>query len=394
MATGRIADTELPPLDQLFGQDLDFEVRVGATPVLSSTRTPRFALVFHDPALLARLRVAPDLFRLADAFVAGEVDIEGDLLAAMSVVDRIAGHEQLVELPATEHTQAEDARAVRYHYDVGNELYELFLDPRMIYSCAYFDRSDATLRAAQEKKLDIICRKLALQPGELLLDVGCGWGGLVGWAAQHHGVLAHGITLSVPQARYAAASTRAAGLARQVDIRVCDYRALPADARYDKIVSVGMAEHVGPAGLPDYFAILYARLAEDGLLLHHAITDPDPSSYSGATRWFRTRIFPSSELDTISHTLTAAEAAGFRVLHCASWSPHYSATLRRWLQNLRANEARAIELAGRATYRAYLLYFAGCAAAFDAGRVAVHQTLLAKKGRAAPSLPVGAELGF
>ena len=200
--------------------------------------------------------------------------------------------------------------------------------------------------------------------------------------------------MSAPQARLAQASTRAAGLAGKIGIRVRDYRELAGDPRYDKIVSIGMAEHVGPGGLPEYFAILHDRLADDGLFLHHAITDADPSSYSGASRWFRTRIFPNSELDTIGHTLMAAEAAGFRVLHCACWSAHYGETLRRWLQNLRAHAPSAIELAGRATYRAYLLYFAGCAAAFDAGRVSVHQTLLAKRGRAAPPLPARAELGF
>jgi len=296
------------------------------------------------------------------------------------------------------HTQRRDAASVRYHYDVGNEFFELFLDERMVYSCAYFPVGTEDLNAAQEAKLEHICRKLDLRPGERLLDIGCGWGGLVRYAVERYGVEAVGITLSEAQAHLARERISAAGLAGRCRIEVCDYRELPPRPAFHKIASVGMVEHVGRARLSAYFRSADRLLEPGGLFLNHGIVSLEPTGSpihrlaSRAVRRWRWNsfieryVFPDGELVTPTEVIGPAEAAGFELRDVESLREHYVKTLRHWVRRLEANEARAVALVGRPTYRIWRLYMAASAHGFATGRIGVIQTLLGKP-RADGSLP-------
>jgi cyclopropane-fatty-acyl-phospholipid synthase len=289
-----------------------------------------------------------------------------------------------------------DAAAVRFHYDVGNNFYKLWLDRRMVYSCAYFQSPDDSLDVAQEAKLDLICRKLRLKPGERLLDIGCGWGGLIMYAAERYGVDATGITLSENQATFARERIEDAGLADRCRVATRDYRALTESDGYDKIASVGMVEHVGLSHLPVYFASAFRALKAGGLFLNHGIVstrEARPKSIKEkifaklwkADSFIDTYVFPDGKLTGAADVIAAAEASGFEVRDVESLREHYAMTLRHWVRSLDEKSRDAIALVGNHTYRVWRLYMSGSANAFATAGINVIQTLLAKPDAAGRS---------
>jgi cyclopropane-fatty-acyl-phospholipid synthase len=279
----------------------------------------------------------------------------------------------------------DDSAYIRFHYDVGNDFYALFLDPEMQYSCAYFRDWQNSLEAAQHDKLDMICRKLRLQPGERFLDVGSGWAGLLCHAARNYRVTAHGVTLSEEQFAFTQAKVRALGLEGQVTVELKSYEAL--DGEFDEIASIGMYEHVGIANYPAYFGKLNRLLRDRGMLLNHGITRRAKASRRGFGRIGPERrlilkyVFPGSELDHIGHSLESMEAAGFEIHDVEGWREHYARTCRLWHQRLVANEAKAVDLVGREKYRIWIAYLAGVSFAFADGSLRIYQTVATKHGR-------------
>lgn len=358
---------------------------------------PAFTLIFRDADTFGELFRSQDSYKFAVAYVEDRFEIEGDFFAALRLKNALKFHEPrfLAKLKvglklglAWRHTRDMDRKNVQAHYDVSNEFYKLFLDTRvMAYSCAYFRTPADSLEDAEEAKVDLICRKLRLQTGEALLDIGCGWGGLLMHAATHYGVKGHGVTLSQNQLDLATARVREAGLADKVTIELRDYRDL-ADASFDKIASVGMYEHVGIKHYPEYFGAAHRLLKPGGLFLNHGITVRKDRGYSGDAKFLATYIFPNCELDDISHSLTVMEDMGFEVLNVESLRPHYALTLHEWWKRLTANEAHARELAPPHVVRAWKLYLAGCALAFEDGRASIHQALLSKSGEAPAKVPL------
>jgi len=278
------------------------------------------------------------------------------------------------------HSKAENREAIGFHYDVSNDFYRLWLDERMVYSCAYFERAGMTLEAAQDAKLEHICRKLQLAPGERMLDVGCGWGALVMHAARHHGVSAHGITLSERQLQEARARIDAAGLSDRVTVELRDYRDLPGEAGYDKVSSIGMFEHVGLKNLPVYFDTLRRQLRPGGLLLNHGITHyTEGWDKTLSTEFINRYVFPDGQLDTVGNIQRHMERAAFEILDVEAWRPHYALTLRHWVARLEARHAQALAHVSESTYRVWRLYMAACALEFESGDIGVYQLLATRR---------------
>jgi cyclopropane-fatty-acyl-phospholipid synthase len=275
-----------------------------------------------------------------------------------------------------------DATAIAHHYDVSNEFYELFLDPLMVYTCAYYRDPDGKLDQAQRDKLDHVCRKLELAPGETLLDIGCGWGSLAIWAAQHYGVHAHGVTLSQAQADYAAARIEREGLQERCQVEHLDYRDLPAGRRYDKIAAVGVIEHVGIANYPAFFGGVRARLNDGGLYLNHGIVHEFHWKPTSQTEFLYRHVFPNGDLAGFSETVTEMERAGLEIVDVEGLRLHYARTCRHWVERLRERAAEARALVGERTYRTWLLYLTCSAVAFEAGSIGLYQVLMRKHGDA------------
>ncbi|MGB3828754.1 MAG: cyclopropane-fatty-acyl-phospholipid synthase family protein [Ornithinimicrobium sp.] len=367
---------------------------------------------------------SPNELGFARAFIAGDIELEGDIVAAIGSLDMLGAAEggpsvqvdtatkaaigravlRLGALgppprpPAEEtrisrwgrHTPGHDARAISHHYDVGNDFYALVLGASMVYSCAYFEQppsSTYTLQDAQRAKLDLVARKLSLTPGHRVLDVGCGWGSFVIHAAREYGVHAVGITLSAEQAAYARERLRAEGLQDQVQIRVQDYREV-SDGPYDAIASIGMAEHVGMARLPQYATHLHTLLAPGGRLLNHAIArrPGPPNDPKDERRSFLYRyVFPDGELTPLATMVDALESADFEVRDVESLREHYALTLRAWVANLERDWDRAVGLAGGGRTRVWWLYMAGAALQFQFNQIGVNQVLAVKPGPAGVS---------
>ncbi|HET9636401.1 MAG TPA: cyclopropane-fatty-acyl-phospholipid synthase family protein [Gemmatimonadaceae bacterium] len=424
-AIGRCRDV----LEGLFGppRERPFDVRFwdGATDH-GMDPNPRFTLVLNRPAALRRMLLPPSEVSLVESYISGDIDIDGSMEAGAALLPLIRGRlhsagaiahlaSLVLKLPGKadddladarfpeharklgpRHTPVRDAAAVRFHYDVGNDFYKLWLDKRMVYSCAYFRSADDTLDTAQEAKLDLICRKLRLQAGERFLDIGCGWGGLIMHAAEHYGVDATGITLSENQAQLARERIKKAGLSDRCRVDIRDYRTLSADDGYDKIASVGMIEHVGLSHLPVYFESAYRALKAGGLFLNHGIVSLEAARPKtiGGKMWdlvwktgvfIDTYVFPDGRLTAAADVISAAELSGFEVRDVESLREHYAMTLRRWVRSLEEKSDEAKALVGDHTYRVWRLYMAASARAFTTAAINIIQTLLAKPDAAGKS---------
>ena len=370
-------------------------------------------LLVRDSRALAFLATAPNQLGLGRAWVAGDLDVDGDLERALRAGDRFrdlrlglgdklasalaaarAGALRLhrpappvseAQLGGHLHSLRRDRDAIRHHYDVSNDFYRLVLGPSMVYSCAYFASPDDSLEEAQERKLEVICRKLRLAAGERLLDVGCGWGSLIIHAATHHGVRAVGITLSEPQAKLARRRIREAGVEHRCEVRVQDYREVD-DGPYDKIASVGMYEHVGVARLDEYMRRLCGLVRPGGLILNHGIVRLAPAVRRKDSFIWR-YVFPDGELHPLSRVVESMERAGLELRDAESLREHYALTLRRWVANLAAHRDAAVAEAGAERERIWRLYMTGSALAFERGDISVQQLLAAAPG-ASPGLPL------
>ncbi|MEU2286029.1 class I SAM-dependent methyltransferase [Streptomyces sp. NPDC013178] len=398
-------------VEQLLG--VPFPVRIRAWDGSQAGPPDAPTLVVRNRRALRRLLFKPGELGLARAWVAGDLEIEGDLYTALDLVSgliwergedartltealrdpqfraaargllRLAGPPLPPSPPREEvrrtthlHSRRTDRRAISHHYDVGNDFYELVLGPSMVYSCAYWESPDGTLEDAQRDKLELVCRKLALTPGRRLLDVGCGWGSMAIHAAREHGVSVVGITLSQEQAAYARKRVADAGLTDKVEIRVQDYRDVT-DGPYDAISSIGMAEHVGAARYLEYANALYGLLKPGGRLLNHQIArrpQRDETDYR-VDEFIDAYVFPDGELAPVGSTVTQLERAGFEVRDVESIREHYALTLRRWVARLEADWARAVQLTSPGRARVWRLYMAASALAFEGNRIGVNQVL-------------------
>ncbi|WP_370419595.1 class I SAM-dependent methyltransferase [Streptomyces sp. QH1-20] len=406
--------------EQVLGAPLPVRLRAWDRSESGPPGTP--VLVIRRRRALRRLLWKPGELGLARAWVAGDLDIEGDLYEALDLLSgslwergedaatrtsglaallsalrdrgtRAAGIELIKiagpwlppspppeEAPRPRggplHTLRRDKAAISHHYDVGNTFYERVLGPSMVYSCAYWESSDSTLEEAQHAKLDLVCRKLALEPGQRLLDVGCGWGSMVLHAAREYGVSAVGITLSEEQAAYARKRVAEAGLADRVEIRVQDYRET-FDGPFDAISSIGMAEHVGSARYAEYAAELYGLLKPGGRLLNHQIARRplrDEGAYE-VDEFIDRYVFPDGELAPVGRTVGQLERAGFEVRDVEALREHYALTLRRWVANLEAHWDEAVRLSSPGRARVWRLYMAASALSFERNRIGVNQVL-------------------
>lgn len=376
-----------------------------------------FTLSIRSPWVIRQMVLHQDPIRLAEAYFNGEVEVVGDFNMAMG----LRYYLENLKLPIQEklllalHALAlkntemrlersqnktitkklnnkscqNSVETIAFHYDVSNEFYKTWLDERMVYSCAYFETPEQNLETAQCNKLDYICRKLRLQAGESLLDIGCGWGALVNWAAKHYGVRTHGITLSRNQFEYASEQVKRQGLQAQVTIEMRNYRDLPKIATYDKVSSIGMFEHVGLKNLPAYFEIVHQVLKPGGLFLNHGITSERPGwSRDVATKFINRHVFPDGELDTVSNIQQRMEAASFEIFDVEGLRPHYALTLRHWLNRLDAQSDEVVRLVGERTYRIWRLYMTGSALQFEQGATGIYQILAERKHDGLPNLPL------
>uniref|UniRef100_A0AAU2V8G4 Cyclopropane-fatty-acyl-phospholipid synthase family protein n=1 Tax=Streptomyces sp. NBC_00003 TaxID=2903608 RepID=A0AAU2V8G4_9ACTN len=410
--------------EELLGEALPVRIRAWDGSEAGPPGAP--VLVVRHRRALRRLLWKPGELGLARAWVAGEIDVEGDLYAALDLLAGLiwerggepkdtvhpvrdprlrAAAKALVKLggalpppapPAEEmrrrtgrlHTKRRDKEAISHHYDVGNDFYELVLGPSMVYSCAYWESPEATLEDAQRDKLDLICRKLALKEGDRLLDVGCGWGSMAIHAAREYGARVVGITLSREQAAFARKRIAEEGLTDRIEIRVQDYRDVK-DGPFDAISSIGMAEHVGTVRYAEYADILFALLKDGGRLLNHQIArrpERDESAYQ-VDEFIDKYVFPDGELAPVGRTLAALEEAGFEARDVEPIREHYALTLRHWVANLESDWARAVRYTSPGRARIWRLYMAASALSFERNRIGVNQILAVKT-------PVGGASGM
>ena len=349
------------------------------------SEAPRVTLRIKDARAAAAL-ARPTLLSLAEAYIEGEADLEGDVREAIRSAEALTRSRdaRLFHKPGptnARHSRRVDRDAIRHHYDVSNEFYALWLDPRMVYSCAYFRTEDTPLDAAQVAKLDHICTKLRLAPGERFLDIGCGWGALVMHAAKEYGVDATGITLSENQFRLATERIRAAGLQDRCRVLLQDYRDHPGEEFYDKVASVGMFEHVGLKNLPTYFGAVRRLLQERGLFLNHGITSSDTHNRAvgmGGGEFIDRYVFPQGELPHLHRVVHDMSAQDFEVHDVECLRPHYAKTLEHWSAAFERRLAEAVAASSERTARIWRLYLAGCAHAFEQRWVSIYQVLASK----------------
>lgn len=376
----------------------------------SSEDDPAFTLCLHSQEAWKTLSTSPDDLALGTCYIEGNIDVEGDLYMALRSLPQM--EEALRDsLPAAllsvrehsllladqlnrllhmgrQHSHLRDAASISHHYDKPPEFYEVFLGPSMVYSCAYFRSHLNSLETAQFDKMDMICRKLNLQPQERFLDIGCGWGSLVLHAREHYGALSHGVSLSQEQVRYAANRIEQRGQSAGCEIRWSDFRDLDeVHMPFHKLASVGMCEHVGHQRIDAYFREAYKLLLPGGLFLNHGITRRAGQRNRGLS-FIDRYVFPDGELLTLTEMIRAAEDAGFEVRDVEDLREHYEETLHRWVAALTENEDGIVALTDRQTFRIWKLYMTGSAEAFRRGDIALHQLLLSRnnKGRSCASL--------
>jgi len=405
-----------PIIESMLGTDLPVAVRAYDGSSVGPPDPPATIYV-RSPDALRRIITAPGELGFARAYVAGDIDLEGDIFAGLALRDRLPdvklhapqliamvrelGWQNLRPLPAPaeearlhgrRHSVARDRAAVSHHYDVSNDFYRLFLGPSLTYSCAVFSSDSTSLEDAQASKYELVSRKLDLRPDMRLLDVGCGWAGMVMHAAQHHGVNAVGVTVSSRQVELGSKRVAEAGLADRVQIRNQDYR-LVDDGPYDAISSIGMFEHVGEARLSEYFGRLYDLLPPGGRLLNHGISRPPAADGKASPKFSRGSfidryVFPDGELHEVGRVVSIVQQAGFEVRHVESLREHYAKTLRHWVANLEAHWEEAVELVGEARARIWRLYMAASAVNFEANRTQIHQVLADKPDRGRSGMPL------
>jgi cyclopropane-fatty-acyl-phospholipid synthase len=364
-------------------------------------------ITVRSPVAVAYLAQAPGALGLARAYVAGHLDLEGDMYEALSrmttaqstslgaaeklrLLQALGGPKLLLNrmppppqevrvnrrwLVGRRHSKGRDANAISHHYDVSNRFYEWVLGPTMAYTCACYPHEDATLEEAQANKFDLVARKLGLRDGMRLLDVGCGWGGMVLHAAREYGVKALGVTLSAQQAAWAQAAIEREGLSRLAEVRHLDYRDVP-ETGFDAVSSIGLTEHVGKQNLPEYFAFLLGRLKVGGRLLNHCITRPDniqPATRKGG--FINRYVFPDGELEGPGYLISLMHDTGFEVRHEENLREHYAKTLAAWCANLDAHWDEAVAEVGQGTARVWRMYMAGSRLGFDRNHIELHQVL-------------------
>jgi cyclopropane-fatty-acyl-phospholipid synthase len=418
-------------IESLLGADLPVALRAYDGTVLGPTDAAA-TVVINSPRALARIVQSPGELGIGRAYVTGEIDVEGDIFAALAIRDNLPnihmGPRQIVEasrvlglqmlhrvppppeevrLRGRRHSRQRDRAAIAYHYDVSNEFYGLVLGPSMTYSCAVWRDPHGTLEEAQTNKYDLIARKLDLQPGMRLLDVGCGWGGMVMRAADQYRVDALGITVASQQQEWAAKSIAERGLTGQAAVRLEDYRDID-EQPFDAISSIGMFEHVGLSQLRTYFDRLFQLVRPGGRVLNHGISQPAHSPEATKGRWsgavaalpslreagfgrtsFIDRyVFPDGELHEVGSVVSAMQGAGFEVRHVESLREHYALTLRAWVANLEANWDAAVDAVGVNRARVWRLYMAACAVNFEAGRTSIHQVLGVRPDGGSSGMPL------
>ncbi|HAW23571.1 MAG: class I SAM-dependent methyltransferase [Gammaproteobacteria bacterium] len=372
--------TLLPALRDL---ELPLRLRLWDGKEIDMGPAPSVTLEIRDPGLIPRL-AHPSLALLGGAYVEGKLDLHGPLEEVIRIGDEIsrALDDAHPQLPVREaHDKATDAEAISYHYDLSNAFYQLWLDRDMVYSCGYFETGCEDLDQAQQAKLRHLCRKLRLQPGDRLLDVGCGWGGLARFAAREYGAQVFGITLSAEQLRLGRERVAAEGLEGRVQLELLDYRDLPTDGQFDKVVSVGMFEHVGHANLPLYCQQLAAVVRPGGLVLNHGITsrhtDGRPVAH-GAGEFIDRYVFPHGELPHLVEIGACISESGLEIVDVESLRLHYARTLQLWSERLESRLEEAQQLIPERALRIWRVYLAGCAYGFRRNWINLHQILASK----------------
>ena len=372
----------------------------------------RFTWRIHHPGALRAALRSDRQAALGEAYIYGDFDIEGDILAIFPLAEhldeksfrtseKVRLARLLLGLPSTNHvdgaakklsgrvhSKIRDRQAVSSHYDVSNDFYKLWLDARMVYSCAYFNSAEDSIDDAQAGKLDHICRKLRLRAGERLLDIGCGWGGLIIHAARNYGVHATGITLSKEQSALAQERILEAGLTSRCSVQLLDYRDAARLGEFDKVVSVGMVEHVGQGMLPEYFRSAFQALKPGGTFLNHGIGRAGHRVKPNQPTFTDVYVFPDADLVPIATMLDEAEKAGFEVRDVENLREHYFLTLSHWLRRLEAHQFEARSLVGELKYRIWRLYLAGSAYYFQSGKLDLYQSLLVKTDAGRSGLPL------
>jgi cyclopropane-fatty-acyl-phospholipid synthase len=368
------------------------------------------ALKILTPRALARLATAPGTLGLARAYVTGEIEVDGDVYDVLNAMADLTLHDlsrkEQVALarklfpvwlrhrqpppefeyrpPGRLHSKARDSKAISHHYDVSNRFYEWVLGPSMAYTCAVFATEDSTLEEAQAAKFELVAQKLALKPGMRLLDVGCGWGGMVMHAAAEHGVKALGVTLSRNQAEWAQAEIERRGLSHLAEVRHLDYRDAP-EEQFDAISSIGLTEHIGKTNLPSYFDALYRRLRPEGRLLNHSITQPRTPLSRKLDPFIARYVFPDGQLEPVGDIISAMNDTGFEIRHEENLREHYALTLTEWCRNLEEHWEEAVAEVGLGRARVWRLYMAASRLGFERDNIQLHQVLGVKLGERARS---------
>jgi cyclopropane-fatty-acyl-phospholipid synthase len=397
---GSIVERALLPWAQRMKSRVNLPVRLswgerGTSSIeLGEFQQPSVEIRVRDASALPLL-IDPGLDTLGQAYVEGLIDVEGSLPDIVAIAHRLAENAQpegglLGRLRRRfSHTRDSDSEAIQYHYDVSNEFYAQWLDERMVYSCGYFETGDENLAEAQVRKIDHILTKIRLQPGQRLLDIGCGWGALVLRAAQKYGAQCVGVTLSKNQYELARERVRAAGLEDRIDIRLQDYRDVK-DGPFDRITSVGMFEHVGLNHLVAYFGHIRKLLKPDGWAMNHGITSTDP--YDGETRhgggsFIDRYVFPQGELPHLSTVLRTLQEGGLEAFDIENLRRHYMRTTQLWSEAFEARTAQIKPLVDERRWRIWRVYLAGCAWAFEHDEVSIYQVLCRPSGESAARLP-------